>query len=94
MLGLLNWGRTYNSLSAAPGGLGTGWTISFSASLQPSGPQGLLHHTAAHVSFHDEDGRVLVFTQAADEVSPARRTWTRPWPARATAASRQGIRRY
>ena len=66
MLGLLNWRRTYNSLSATAGGLGTGWTTSFSASLQPSESQGLLPHAAEEVNFHDEDGRVLVFTQAAD----------------------------
>jgi hypothetical protein len=32
LLGLLNWTRTYNSLSGAVGALGPGWTTAFSAS--------------------------------------------------------------
>jgi RHS repeat-associated protein len=61
--GLLNWQRTYNSHSGAIGALGPGWTTSFSASLVVTPAQGgLLHHTAASVTFHDEDGRILTFT--------------------------------
>src|ERR1700729_1897023 len=66
LLGLLNWQRTYNSHSGAIGALGPGWTTSFSAHLVAPPPEGLLHHTASPVTFYDEDGRVLVFTPAAD----------------------------
>jgi RHS repeat-associated protein len=63
LLGLLDWQRTYNSHSGAVGALGPGWTTSFSASLVVTPAQGgLLHHTAASVTFHDEDGRILTFT--------------------------------
>jgi RHS repeat-associated protein len=62
LLGLLDWQRTYNSHSGAIGALGPGWTTSFSASLVVTPAQGgLLHHTAASVTFHDEDGRMLTF---------------------------------
>ena len=61
-LGLLDWQRTYNSHSGAVGALGPGWTTSFSASLVVTPAQGgLLHHTAASITFHDEDGRILTF---------------------------------
>jgi RHS repeat-associated protein len=63
LLGLLDWQRTYNSHSGAVGGLGPGWTTSFSASLVVTPAQGgLLHHTAAAVTFHDEHGRILPLT--------------------------------
>ncbi len=61
LLSMLDLIRTYNSLNPAAGPLGPGWTAGFSASLQPATPQGLLHHAAAQVDFHDQDGRVLVF---------------------------------
>jgi len=63
LLGLLHWQRTYNSHSGAIGALGPGWTTSFSASLVVTpAHEGLLHHTPASVTFHDEDGRILTFT--------------------------------
>jgi hypothetical protein len=55
VLGLLDWTRTYNSLDVATGVLGPGWTPAFSA-----------HLTTDPVTLHDEDGRVLPFTAAAD----------------------------
>ena len=62
-LGLLNWQRTYNSHSGAIGALGPGWSTSFSASLVVTPAQGgVFHHTAASVTFRDEDGRILTFT--------------------------------
>jgi YD repeat-containing protein len=63
LLGLLDWTRTYNSLSGTAGALGPGWTTAFSARLQVS-EQGLLHHTVGQVTFFDEDGRVLPFLPA------------------------------
>jgi RHS repeat-associated protein len=66
LLGLLDWQRTYNSHSGAIGALGPGWTTSFSASLVVTPAQGgLLHHTAASVTFHNEDGRILAFAPDA-----------------------------
>ena len=61
--GLLDWTRTYNSLSGAAAALGPGWTVAFSARLQVS-EQGLLHQTVGQVTFFDEDGRVLPFLPA------------------------------
>jgi RHS repeat-associated protein len=63
-LGLLNWTRTYNSLSGTVGLLGTGWTTAFSARLEIT-TQGVLHHTAGPVAFHDDDGRALIFLPAS-----------------------------
>ncbi len=57
LLGLLDWNRTYNSLSSAAGSLGQGWATSFSASLDIS-------QTGGPVQLHDVDGRVLPFTPA------------------------------
>lgn len=65
LLGLLDWARTYNSLSASTGPLGPGWSTAFSARLVPAS-QGFLHHGAGSVTFHDEDGRVLTFAATAD----------------------------
>jgi RHS repeat-associated protein len=64
LLGLLDWTRTYNSLSQTTGALGDGWTTAFSARLVLSA-QGLLHHAAGPVTFFDDDGRVLTFTPGA-----------------------------
>jgi RHS repeat-associated protein len=61
LLGLLDWTRTYNSLSTTAGALGPGWTAAFSSSLAAT-QRGLLHHTAGPVTFTDDDGRVLTFT--------------------------------
>lgn len=61
LLGLLDWMRTYNSRSTAAGVLGAGWSTTFSASLTIT-QQGILHHEAGPVQFHDVDGRVLSFT--------------------------------
>jgi YD repeat-containing protein len=61
LLGLLTWTRTYNALSTASGPLGQGWTSAFAASLVPS-RQSLLLQASGPVEFHDEDGRVLIFT--------------------------------
>ena len=58
LLGLLDWNRTYNSLSSAAGSLGRGWTTSLSASLDVS-------QAGGPVQLHDVDGRVLPFTSAA-----------------------------
>lgn len=65
LLGLLDWTRTYNSLSQTAGALGDGWTTAFSARLVPSS-QGLLHHSTGPVTFFDDDGRVLIFNPGAD----------------------------
>jgi RHS repeat-associated protein len=62
-LGLLDWARTYNSLSGAVGVLGPGWTTTFSAHLVVS-EQGVLHHTTGQVTLYDDDGRVLIFLPA------------------------------
>jgi RHS repeat-associated protein len=61
LLGLLDATRTYNSLAAPAGPLGSGWTAAFSARLAPT-ETGLLHHTAGPVTFSTEDGRALIFT--------------------------------
>jgi RHS repeat-associated protein len=61
LLGLLDWARTYNSRGTAAGVLGVGWSTTFSASLTIT-EQGILHHTAGPVQFHDVDGRILPFT--------------------------------
>jgi YD repeat-containing protein len=53
LLGLLDWARTYNSLSTTAGALGRGWATSFGASLALDQDP---------VQFHDTDGRVLPFT--------------------------------
>ncbi len=65
LLGLLDVRRTYNSLSATGGALGTGWTASFSVSLVPAAVSGSAQPaqaTATPVTFNAPDGRVLVFT--------------------------------
>jgi len=51
--GLLSWGRAYNSLKGGDGALGRGWTSTLSAHVVET-PDG-------NVTFHDDDGRVLVF---------------------------------
>ncbi len=66
LLGLLNWTRTYNSLSGTAGALGPGWTAAFSSRLVVAPAQGVLHHTAGQVTFYDDDGRVLPFAVAPD----------------------------
>jgi RHS repeat-associated protein len=68
LLGLLDWTRTYNSLSGAPGYLGNGWVTAFSASLAITGTGG----QAESVALRDEAGRVLTFTRQPDG------TYTRP----------------
>jgi hypothetical protein len=60
LLGLLDWTRTYNSLSGAVGPLGQGWATGLSAALAPPA-QGLLGGPGVPVLFHDTDGRVLTF---------------------------------
>jgi len=55
--GLLDWTRTYNSLSTDSGVLGRGWATSFGASLELAPPG-----SPGSVQFHDVDGRVLTFT--------------------------------
>jgi RHS repeat-associated protein len=51
LLGLLDWTRTYNSLSGTAGLTGPGWTTAFSSHLA----------IADQVTFFDDDGRVLPF---------------------------------
>lgn len=61
LLGLLDWQRTYNSHSVAIGALGPSWPTSLSARLVVGAAPGLLQQTPGTVTFHDEDGRVLIF---------------------------------
>ncbi len=56
-VGLLGWGRTYNSLDSSTGPFGRGWTPALSAHLVVGGD--------GSVSFHDDDGRVLTFAPAS-----------------------------
>ena len=61
LLGLLDWARSYNSLSTAAGLLGPGWATSLTPGLQLSGEPELAGQPAGTVLFHDVDGRVLPF---------------------------------
>lgn len=60
LLGLLDWVRTYNSLTSAAGVPGRGWSTSFGVSLTTQ--QGSGDQARGTVQFHDTDDRVLTFT--------------------------------
>jgi RHS repeat-associated protein len=55
LLGLLDWTRTYNSLSGTAGLTGPGWATAFSSHLA----------TGDQVTFFGDDGRVLPFVPAS-----------------------------
>jgi hypothetical protein len=61
LLGLLDWARTYNSLGATTGILGSGFSHTLSAALilpEPSAAQ----ESPQPIQFASPDGRVLTFT--------------------------------
>ena len=56
LFGLLDWTRTYNSLSTENGPLGRGWVTAFSAHLDEVA-------NGQRAELHDETGRVLTFAR-------------------------------